>query len=154
MWSHYTDAHRGFVIGFDSKNLFFGRRNLITALTKVTYSSERSVLPPFEEFSDSHQALAAMFFFSKSEHWAYEEEFRIIAHPSRANVRVPVENGFDIYLFAFPPNALKEIVLGHLMPEGMKDRIVALVAEHYPHVELSESRLNEEKFDLDIVRIN
>lgn len=51
MWSHYTDAHRGFVIGFDADHSFFHgeKPRGMTSLSKVNYSKERPVVPAFEE---------------------------------------------------------------------------------------------------------
>jgi Protein of unknown function (DUF2971). len=40
MWAHYTDGHRGLVVGFDTSNEFFR----VPPIHEVNYSSERVLL--------------------------------------------------------------------------------------------------------------
>src|ERR1051325_6261715 len=79
MWSHYAGAHRGFVIGFDSNSPFFNQEKprRMTPLFEVRYSNKRLVLPRFEECmtGDVHEQILL----TKSDHWSYEEEFRMFA---------------------------------------------------------------------------
>lgn len=81
MWSHYADFHRGFVVGF--KIPLFGTRkqgleggyNLIPL--EVNYSQTR---PEVHYGIDSPQAVLQKMVFTKSDHWHYENEHRVIEH--------------------------------------------------------------------------
>jgi hypothetical protein len=76
MWAHYTNSHRGFVIGLDADHLFFQGPD---KLTEVRYSKTRYMIPG-DAFKDEVvrpdlvDELIAAFCFTKSEDWAYEQE--------------------------------------------------------------------------------
>jgi hypothetical protein len=151
MWSHYASAHRGFVIGFDADNPFFNKKEMprtITPLWKVNYSDKRPLVPVFDECDKD---LTEMLFLTKSDHWAYEEELRMFARPEVADNVIKVKDDFDIYLFKFPPECVREIIFGCLMEQSQKERISELVKEHYANAELFQADLNETDFDLDVV---
>jgi hypothetical protein len=151
MWSHYANAHRGFVIGFDSDNPFFHREKprRMTPLSEVKYSSRRFVLPRFEEsmIGDVHEQILL----TKSEHWSYEEELRMFAQPKAADVVLKGNDGMKIYLFKFPSECLREIIFGHIMQQPLKQKISDIAERLYPNVELFKTRLNETNFDLDVI---
>ena len=118
MWSHYADAHKGYVIGFDSESHFFkpGEGKAVDGLREVTYSSMRDVVPGAglsmlnaEEMNRVNRT----FFFTKSSDWAYEEELRILAHPGGADMRLQGGDTYDICLFKFPPECIREIIFGY-----------------------------------------
>lgn len=67
MWSHYADQHRGFVVGFELGDLY-------EAAKYVTYSRERV---PFRHKS-SEEDMPIEVIRTKSFHWAYEQEVRVI----------------------------------------------------------------------------
>src|SRR5882724_807413 len=125
MWSHYADAHRGFVIGFDSSNAFFKRRefNVVTPLQEVKYSAIRGIVPAsaLNPLSDHKGVdLAKIFFFTKNRHWSYEEELRMVVNLNTADKIVEVKSGFDIHLFKFPSESLKEIIFGYQMSKELR----------------------------------
>lgn len=154
MWSHYASAHRGFVIGFDVDNPFFKREETprtVTPLWSVTYSDMRPMVPAEEDCGDD---VMAMLFLTKSGHWAYEEELRMFAQPKVADVMLQGNDGFNIYLYKFPPECVREIIFGCLMEQPIKERISNLVNERYPNAELFQAALNETDFDLDITPYN
>jgi len=70
MWSHYADAHTGICLEFDG----FGP--LMAHAHKVFYSASRTPVNPYED--DGLAVDKAML--TKSLHWAYEEEWRLIDH--------------------------------------------------------------------------
>lgn len=154
MWSHYTNAYQGFVIGFDFENLFFNNINLnIFRAYDVEYSDKR---PEFFELTELLQGQATFKDFkrmllTKSTHWKYEKEIRMFAPPVVGNnIGKKDTNGFDIYVFDFPPECLKEIVFGHSMKPELKKEMSNIVEARYPQVELFEAQLSKTVFDLDI----
>jgi hypothetical protein len=108
MWGHYTDNHRGFVVGFDSENAFFSRRKTekdeLGFLRQVQYQRQR----PAAVLTDTS---SLVWFQTKSEEWAYEKEWRIVRALREAGSQIDV-GGFPVCLFEFPSDAVLEIVVG------------------------------------------
>ncbi len=156
MWSHYTYSHRGFVIGLDSTNQFFHQRKLgmLNQIIDVKYTNTRASFPSLTQvIEDDWDNLGKIFekcFLTKSTHWAYEEELRVLSQPDYGKIIGKDNNGLDIYVFDFPPECLKEIIFGYLSTTELKRRISEIVASRYPHVELFEAQPSETDFDLDI----
>lgn len=77
---------------------------------------------------------------------------RICAFTSFANK--PIEKGkdrFEIYLYNFPPECVKEVILGFRMSKENQEKVAKIVANKYPRAELLQALLNDSNFDLDIV---
>lgn len=151
MWSHYTDSYRGFVIGFDSDNSFFHPekpRDTMPVL-EVGYSNKRPIFPETNE--DISEAASEMLL-TKSEHWSYEEEYRMFAKSEAAAQVVKDIDGNDIYLFDFPPKSVSEIIFGYQMPNRQKETIASIVKLQYANARLFETRISSTEFDLDIER--
>jgi hypothetical protein len=155
MWSHYADSHRGFVIGFDSGSPFFlhGSGKAVDGLREVTYSNNREVVPGKGFHSIDRELMNKanqMFFFTKSSDWGYEEELRILAHPNAADKTTRGNDGFDICLFRFPPECMREVIFGYRIPASKRQRIADLVARKYSQTALFQAVINESYFQLDI----
>jgi hypothetical protein len=71
MWAHYADAHRGVCLVFDPADPFFATAQ------PVRYQTERPQVNPLVH-SPEQMLDAAMF--TKSEHWSYEREWRILQY--------------------------------------------------------------------------
>lgn len=108
MWGHYTDNYRGFVLGFDSENLFFSKRKTekdeLGFLRQVQYQRQR----PAAVLTDTS---SLVWFQTKSKEWAYEKEWRIVRALREASSRIEAAI-FPVCLFEFPPDAVLEIVVG------------------------------------------
>jgi hypothetical protein len=108
MWAHYGQSSTGFVVGFDSENPFFHQRRSQTDefgyLRKVHYVEQR----PNVDFSNTS---SLEWFQVKAQLWDYEKEWRIVLPLSAASQHVE-QMPFNIYLFAFPPEAVVEIIAG------------------------------------------
>ncbi len=155
MWSHYADSHRGFVIGFDNDDPLFkaGGRIASVGVREVTYSKNRFSVPAagLDGLSREDQKKACIaFLFIKSDDWAYEEELRCLAHPEFAEVTIPIQHGMPIYLYKFTPASVKEIILGKNMQPGVKDALLLLLKEKYPHVQIFRESLHASRFELCI----
>jgi hypothetical protein len=155
MWSHYADSHRGFVIGFDSESSFFrpGDGKGVDGLKAVEYSDERWVIPARGLEGMGRDALMAAntkWFFRKSPVWSYEQEFRILAHPSRADRTIKGLDGHDVHLFKFPADSIKEVIIGYRASEEISGRIMGIVREKYPNASVSQAILDGKHFQLGI----
>jgi hypothetical protein len=108
MWGHYTDNHQGFVIGFDSDHPFFSKRRSdkdeFGFLRRVDYAHQR----PQVTLKNTE---SPVWFSTKSEQWSYEKEWRIVRVLSEADDKIE-RSPFPICLFEFPPDAVREIIVG------------------------------------------
>ncbi|ROM60417.1 DUF2971 domain-containing protein [Pseudomonas rhodesiae] len=113
MWAHYADCHKGFVIEFDSDSPFFHQRRSekddLRYLRPVVYSKER----PAITLTDTDMS---ELFLTKSEHWEYEKEWRMVVGLADADKIIP-DVGGDICLYEFPAEAVKAIFVGSKMQE-------------------------------------
>lgn len=69
MWSHYADYHKGICLEFD------GQTTLMGHALKVQYSQKRV---PIMAYYDDKETSMTKALLTKSLHWAYEEEWRLI----------------------------------------------------------------------------
>jgi Protein of unknown function (DUF2971) len=90
MWAHYAEKHKGICLEFDGRNEQVGRAY------RVLYKDAFPIIGP-DEFNDP-KALVDAVLLTKSQEWAYEDEYRILAR------------GED--LLALTPGALTGIVGG------------------------------------------
>jgi Protein of unknown function (DUF2971) len=147
MWGHYTDDHRGFVLGFDSDHEFFSRRRSqqdeFGFLRRVNYQKER----PKVVLSDTS---SPVWFNTKSEQWAYEKEWRILRVLSGADCR---KNGtsFPICLFEFPEDAVLEIIIGLRSPPPLIQQLESIIRK-FPRATLLQAQENPTEYSLILTR--
>jgi hypothetical protein len=127
MWSHYSDSHRGFCLGFSATNDWFG------GAQPVEYS-ECYPTPRFVE--DSGHEMRRQMLLTKGKDWAYEEEWRIIR----------CEGGPGLY--SYPRAALVEVVFGMRMREEDKRAIRDALATGGRSPSLIQARPQERGFAL------
>ncbi|WP_103027173.1 DUF2971 domain-containing protein [Salinibacter altiplanensis] len=183
MWSHYSEAHSGFLMAFDPEHEFFqsacSSEESDSYFGTVEYSATRPNLPlnmdqmvtpeigeriqrmvkertlNFEQESKSLDGLekkleerARDFLFMKSDHWDYEEEWRLV-RPLSDHDEMKDEGDDEVYLFKWPSSALREIVAGCKMDGDVHDEIKALLQkDRYSHVDLYEAKTSREEFGL------
>ena len=155
MWAHYTDCHRGFVIGFDTDSEFF-KCGAFGGLREVTYANIRARVPEkdgrygTQEERDSYNNSV---FLTKSPDWAYEKELRIVRHPQEADCVPGKPNGWDICLFRFPLEAVREVIVGARMTEDHLARIVELCKSKYRHAQVLRASLDPEQFAMEVTAL-
>jgi hypothetical protein len=144
MWGHYTDNHQGFVVGFDSDHPFLSKRRSdkdeFGFLRRVDYRHQR----PQVTLTDT---TSPVWFQTKSEHWSYEKEWRVVRVLSEAEHRID-RSPFPIYLFDFAPDAVREIIIGMRSPPSLIGEIRSLAAD-FPKAEVFRAR--EEDVDYGLV---
>jgi len=154
MWAHYTDCHQGFVIGFDTENEFF-KRGMFGGLREVTYTNVRARVPEKDGRDATQEELDSFnnsVFFTKSCDWAYEEELRIWRHPQEADCVPGKLNGWDICLFRFPSEAVREVIVGARMKDDLA-RIVNLCESKYDHAQVLRASLDPEQFAMEVAAL-
>jgi hypothetical protein len=113
MWSHYSDGHKGIVIGFDPSKL-----NL-RAIDPVSYVPRRVELNPPLQIEDHGKWKAIIM--SKSDLWEYEREYRAMLILPGLKKRT-LKNGAIGYFRAFPPASIVKVILGFRCSFGQRIR--------------------------------
>jgi len=143
MWGHYTDDHRGFVVGFDFDHAFFSKRrgqeDEFGFLRRVNYQCER----PKIVLSDTS---SPAWFNTKSDQWAYEREWRMLRVLSEADSRKE-RTPFPCCLFAFPEDAVLEIIIGLRSTPSLIQRLESLAAA-FPRATLLRANENPTEYSL------
>ena len=147
MWAHYADYHRGFVVEFDTRNVFFGSLDGKTepsTLGKVEYSDVR----PHLSYSTIGRPEALL---RKSEAWSYEKEWGLIKSLVDADTRIDRQDDPEICLFRFPTGAVSAIYTGAKMRLEDYYRLTKIPSEQkgMTHVRLHHMQLSGEEFQLE-----
>jgi hypothetical protein len=157
MWAHYSASHSGFVLELDEKHQFFSRRTKPEEfgryLKKVQYTRVRPqtiLFDPRLKEEDCRNAWATAIFFSKSEHWAYEEEWRMVEYLKECTHIVRGEP-YDVYLFPIPMDCITGIIFGCRTLDTIKSSIRRLVHTNSAcsHIYLSEATIDEKEYRLN-----
>jgi len=163
MWSHYAESHAGFVLGLDETHQFFrspryGKEGDMGSPRKVKYSLER---PRFDSFIDMSlidsttdedaEAFFDKLFFTKSQIWDYEEEWRMIKGLKQAE-RVLENPMGNVYLFSIPAACIVSVMLGQRMALETKQRLIDFLRtdERYTHVNVFQAKSTSDKFTIEI----
>lgn len=146
MWSHYSNSHQGFVIGFDSNHPFFYQKvsdfDELRHLRKVEYREKRPSGPMTElEGVDV--------FLVKSKQWEYENEWRIIRPLVDADEVIDVKP-FPIHLFSFPKEIVQEVIFGYNMIDAHKEELRTLINVKYKNTQLFQASVNDDDYGLSI----
>jgi len=134
MWAHYANSHKGMCIGLD-RNIIY--ETISGTIGPVNYARH---FPEMSLFDNTPANIIKMLN-TKSEHWSYEDEYRLTKIHSANKV------------YTLPPEAITQIVLGCNMPMKEKEEIYKLRDERLPHALLFEAAVNLYEFKLDIHQI-
>lgn len=157
MWAHYASNHTGFVIEFDEKHPFFDRGSEIGHLKKVRYSLSRPQVtlldPTLSDMEHIYQWINDIFCV-KSEHWDYEQEWRMIVALRNCKNVIALQKD-NVYLFELPKSCITGIILGCRMSTENKERILNLLSrdDGYRHVSSRQAEMDEKEFRLRFVEI-
>lgn len=147
MWSHYSDEHRGFVIGFDSSHSFFNqkksRSDELRHLRKIEYRKS----PPVINLMETN---ATEIFFMKSSKWEYENEWRMIL-PLCDSTKSMDKEPYPIHLFEFPTETINCVILGSRTPDFIQNQIKSLLKNHvFSHTKLFNAYLDSSSYGINI----
>jgi hypothetical protein len=129
MWAHYGDCHRGVCLIFAPGDDFFA------SAQPVFYREERPHLNPLVH---SHHEMLDAAMFTKSDHWKYEHEWRILQYKRGAGV------------YSVPQSALKQVVLGADIGNSDKEKIIQWVAESPTKIGVTSASLSPKKFKVHV----
>jgi hypothetical protein len=146
MWAHYADAHRGFLIEFDSESPFFHQQRSendeFGYLREVRYQQDRPnmLMSEMEAFH---------VFLTKGLDWKYEAEWRMLQPLSSAETVLAGENE-AIHLFQFPGHGVTSLILGSRMSEANKLVIqeVAQMNKDLNHVSIKQAAISPNEYKI------
>jgi hypothetical protein len=128
MWSHYADSHRGVCVRFDRC-----QDPLLKNVMRVNYQTEYPVMRPL---IDRGVATARRVFLTKSDHWGYEEEWRIVDMSRGPGIRRIV------------PSAISGIILGARISDSDREKVLTWIQERSCFVEIIQARLGEFRYEV------
>lgn len=139
MWSHYSDSHTGFCVGFNFGHLshFFGAYSndgQFISHHKVQYADK---YPTFIPSNMDNVDLSTKPLITKSDHWSYEREHRYILWDG-TNKATTIDDGI-----------ISRVILGCNMPSHHKDEIIEVMRNRSAKTELCQSKRKELSFGLE-----
>ena len=155
MWAHYAQNHEGFVLGINYEDPFFFQKrsdyDALRTLKKVNYRENRPEITFFNtKMTDSELAnyLIENILLTKSNHWASEDEWRIIFSLKDADKVIDHDDGKS-YLFKFPPNILTSIYFGVRIKDKLRNDIIQITEELGNPIKMYQAILDPRKYLLD-----
>ncbi len=128
MWSHYTTDGSGFVIGYDvaALNQLAGPKG---CLKEVTYGNEPALIPGPIVLVSPESNLPKLLS-HKSDHWAYENEWRMIVELNRTiGTGKTDQHGLPINLVQVPNEAVVSVHYTERTPSESVDLIRCRLAD-------------------------
>jgi hypothetical protein len=142
MWGHYTDSHKGFCLEFDFSQTDPERQHQLSSMCfrvdyRDDYPSESNYHPDYPGAE-----LPMRCVITKSRHWAYEKEWRIVAHTG--------EPGDSAAELQFYRRTLMGIIFGYRMSNADK-KLIRSVASEYKDTRYYQAVKHSKEFRLNIV---
>jgi hypothetical protein len=145
MWSHYTNSHTGFCVGFRMNHPIFQTRgnplDPSRMVRPVEYSERRipvSLVPG--------KPIDMKVIYTKSIDWSYEQEERVIALLSDADRRVTA-TPYDVCLFRVPHECIADITLGLRADVALAEEVEDLAKRF--GFSVFQSTLSENSFNVE-----
>jgi hypothetical protein len=147
LWSHYSNNHQGFCIGYDWKILradfikkYNDYRKMVFVDIDVAYSEDYPIIIPKKEITPDEYVKIPLS--TKAKFWNYEEERRILLL------------GGAKELTQIPPEAIVEVTMGCNMPDKDQKDLGEFVVRNFPNANLYLARTHDESFELIFNKIN
>lgn len=152
MWSHYAESHKGICVEFDTSNPFFNQKRSdkddLYHLRKIDYRSTRPLLT-------LTKMSAVDCFLTKSNHWEYEQEWRMVVPLADADKQLPLPSQEIIHLFKVPSTAIKAVYLGSQISTDLTSSVIKALGGNSDlhHVSLYASQVSKSEYKLDFHKI-
>lgn len=143
MWAHYAEHHKGAILGFEVAEV----KSFLSKAQPVIYLVEFPKSENLEDKArlnlgrsvDMHKWMAATLL-TKSVEWSYEAEWRVL---------VRYELLDDNHLVQFPPQSLKEIVLGCRHSPDTHEQVIRIATNDMPHLRVYIADIDSHTFSLN-----
>lgn len=131
MWAHYADHHRGVCLEFDS-----GAAEMIEA-QRVIYAKDRPAIDQFRDTNVQEKMEKALL--TKSSHWSYEQEWRIVHHVKGVG-KAKLES-----------NTLTGLIFGAAASKQTKDDIMHALANNGLSIPLYQAVPDDHEFKITVL---
>jgi len=135
LWSYYANAHKGFCVGLNSKNLVV---ETVSSIAPVAYSDTIPRIDIFEHPSLAFRKLTE----TKAIFWQHENEYRL------KNIK------FRQSSCTVTPATIQEIIFGEKMSQDLKFQIMEQSLAFNKGVRFYQANRNLDEFKLDIREIS
>lgn len=129
MWAHYADSHGGICLVLKRDNPFFANAH------PVNYQKLR---PEVNPLIDSYEEMLDKSMFTKSDHWKYEKEWRILQYKGGAA------------RYTLPTESLVGIILGAQIESENEQKIIKWASTSPSKPWIRKAKLSNTKFSLSI----
>lgn len=136
MWSHYASSHSGVCLGFSFKPAWNSNGDILKP-DKVLYQREYPTIA-MEAVDDKPRDpyVRAKALLTKSEEWASEKEWRCLRYKTPPGLQ------------SFPPQSLRQVVLGARIEQPRRDAILSLIRQRVDRPTVFQARIAEHSFEL------
>lgn len=150
MWSHYASEHRGIVLGVTPRS----HDSQFSVARPVEYSDYLPLILTKEEVAKSYtgqvslgdysqvKSILERVIYTKSTHWAYEQEWRMMVGDGR-------EPSNEIEYAHFSPLDLDCIILGCRVDDSLRKYCFELRDKRVPHLKLFQAEKAQDRFGLE-----
>ncbi len=138
MWSHYGDKHHGVCLGFESNKL-------PNDLHRVEYSNFLPCIKWNEWFAEDNSEAKKKFYLTKSNHWRYEHEWRLVRD-------WPLFEGEDDpqRAISFQPESLKRVIFGSRIKPERRDELMLLLSRWPTKIYFYQAESHRTRFKASI----
>lgn len=133
MWEEYSNNHKGFCVGFNTKLMF----KHLGGGGEVIYYDELPIINAFDSFDIEHFKQV----FSKEMKWSYEEEYR-----THKFYKSPADN--DDRRIKLPKECYSETIFGAFQPKIQREEIIDVCIEQNLNVQFYTESINNGVVDL------
>lgn len=145
MWAHYAKDHTGCVFQFQCLPEL---NRPLCAAEEVNYVEDYPVISDLDDYIKhitgqaeiDYDKLFKIFAFTKSQHWAYETEWRCVSQLQDK------ETGFDYEPFL--PQEFEAIYLGHRATDETKEALLGVLGRKYPNTAIFSSNVNIQEYSM------
>ena len=142
MWSHYSDGHKGFCAEFIRTD-----ENMLKWARSVDYPTNDE-FPCIDYWKTKPEEQIEEFtkiILTKSKHWCYEKEWRILDRPSE------IDATYSGHTSTYPDSMLSGIIFGARMPQKDRKTIIDILSKKA--VSFYEAVIVKDRFELSVVDI-
>jgi hypothetical protein len=132
MWAHYADSHQGICLEFKSQFPFFDQAD------GVIYNKNR---PQISLIKMSHEEMAKHAFMTKSDHWEYEKEWRILS----------IKKGHGAC--EYPKEALCGLIFGAQISTQNKEMVMEWISQRNSPIQVYQAHLSDKHFALEVLKV-
>jgi hypothetical protein len=143
MWSHYSDSHKGIVLGFEIEKKLENQHSNVKYRSKIKINSKT-----FEELNTEieHHSINELLYI-KSKDWKYEKELRFVFDLKDCTLKHIMGDIKFFINFEEEGLILKEVIFGCRFNSNIEDKIKIHLRKN-ENIKLYKAYLHEKLFEI------